>query len=88
MHDALGMRPDLLLRYIANNHEVVSKVQASTCNLPNSNRSDMVLEATASIAAIAAIFVALRLFTRWWLNNTVGVDDWIIGFDMVRAMGA
>ncbi|PQE22972.1 CFEM domain-containing protein [Rutstroemia sp. NJR-2017a BBW] len=86
MHDALGMRPDLLLRYVANNHEVVSKVQANTCNLPNANRSDMVLEATASIAAIAAIFVALRLFTRWWLNNTVGADDWIIGFDMVLSV--
>ncbi|KAM3084076.1 hypothetical protein ACMFMF_001432 [Clarireedia jacksonii] len=67
---------------------VVSKVQASICNLPNSNRSDTVIEVIASIAAFAAIFVALRLFTKWWLNNTIGIDDWIIGVDLLLVIPA
>lgn len=54
--------------------------------MPTADRSDIVLEVTACIAAFAAVFVALRLFTKGYLNNTIGIDDWIIGFDLVRTM--
>lgn len=34
-------------------------------------------------AAIALVFVSMRLFTRVWINRVVGWDDFLIAFSCV-----
>jgi len=57
---------------------IVSKVQATTCDLPVENRTNVLTGITAATFATAFIFVALRLYSKGYVHNLLGVEDWIV----------
>jgi hypothetical protein len=43
---------------------------------------------TVLSVSIAAIFVALRFYTRWRLVRMIGAEDWLILFSLLLSLGS
>lgn len=53
--------------------------------LPQDDRSYVVIYVVASVVPITALVVTVRFYTRWAVVKSVGVDDWAILAAMVCA---
>jgi hypothetical protein len=83
MHDQFS-ESSMSILHVSSNSLVVAKVQAATCDLPHPNRSAELLSIAVALFAIAFVFITLRLISRMWVSNTIGIDDWIVALALVR----
>ncbi|KAH8767580.1 integral membrane protein [Hyaloscypha finlandica] len=65
---------------------IVAKVQAATCDLQHPNRSAELLSIAVALFAIAFVFITLRLISRMWVSNTIGIDDWFVALALLLSV--
>ena len=57
---------------------VLAKIQASVCDLPHPDRSAMPMVLAAAVYIVTTVLIVLRLISKIWVSQTMGLDDWTI----------
>jgi hypothetical protein len=80
MHDGWSMSLCILfLNLVSNEIEIVlTKVQASVCDLPHPDRSAVPMVLAVAVYIVTTVLIVLRLISKIWVSQTMGLDDWTI----------